>query len=141
MTGKESGNTSGLHTVQRCSCIQRIPTFLIKGSFFWMSGSPLLHQTKEYCSGLQTRFTTYGCWMKKGCDLQTPEGSKNEMGVRHTYHVKLYPSINFSWKECSSFYCNIWKMDSKGQKSRSYCILKSLTTIGTNILSGSFKNW
>lgn len=33
ITGKESGNTSGFHTVQTCSCIQMIPTFLINKDF------------------------------------------------------------------------------------------------------------
>lgn len=61
--------------------------------------------------------------MKKGCDLQTPEGSKNKMGVWHIYHTKLYPSTNFSWKESSIYYCSIWKLDIQKQRSERQMLL------------------
>lgn len=83
--------------------------FLLKKVF--SAGCPVhLCSTKlKYPAVVWRLFTTYGYYMKTGCDFQSPERSKNKIGVWHIYHVKLHPSLNppvdFSWKESYRYYC------------------------------------
>lgn len=119
-TGKQSGNTSGFPYRAKV-WLHPKDSNISKGSFFCQkSSSSLLHQTKASCRGLQTIFTTYGYWMKKGCDLQTPEGT-NIKWVYGTF-ITLNSTLSTSVGRNSPDYCNIWKMDIQ-QKSEKQMLL------------------
>lgn len=79
-----------------------------------MPSSSLFHQSilqwfRDYLLRI-SKYVVFSYYMKKSCDFQSPERSKNKTGVRHIYHIKLHLSLNppvtFSWKESYRYYCN-----------------------------------